>query len=54
MINTIGLAIQKGVTVYELMSLQVGTHPLLTTAPTKPVIIKAAEVAISKLRTLNK
>ncbi|RLD59662.1 MAG: pyridine nucleotide-disulfide oxidoreductase [Bacteroidetes bacterium] len=54
MINTIGLAIQKGITVYELMSLQVGTHPLLTTAPTKPVIIKAAEVAISKLRTLNK
>ena len=54
MINTIGLAIQKGVTVYELMSLQVGTHPLLTNAPTKPVIIKAAEVAISKIRTLNK
>ncbi len=42
MINIIGLAIQKGVTVYELISYQIGTHPLLTTAPTKYVLIKAA------------
>jgi NADPH-dependent 2,4-dienoyl-CoA reductase/sulfur reductase-like enzyme len=48
-INIIGLAIQKGVTVYELVSYQIGTHPLLTTAPTKYVLIKAAEVAIAKL-----
>lgn len=48
-INIIGLAIQKGVTVYELVSYQIGTHPLLTTAPTKYVLIKAAEAAISKL-----
>ncbi|MBI9068519.1 MAG: FAD-dependent oxidoreductase [Salinivirgaceae bacterium] len=49
-INTIGLVIQKGVTVYELISLQIGTHPLLTGAPTKPVLVKAAEIAISKIK----
>ncbi len=54
MINIIGLAIQKGLTVYELISFQVGTHPLLTNAPTKPVLIKAAEVAVAKIRTSNK
>jgi len=49
-INTISLAIQKGVTVYELISYQIGTHPLLTAAPTKAVLIKAAEMVISKLK----
>ena len=47
LINVISLAIQKGVTVYELVSYQIGTHPLLTPAPTKYVLIKAAEAAIS-------
>jgi NADPH-dependent 2,4-dienoyl-CoA reductase/sulfur reductase-like enzyme len=50
MINIVGLAIQKGVTVYELISYQIGTHPLLTTAPTKYVLIKAAEDAINKIK----
>ncbi|MFO7660258.1 MAG: hypothetical protein R6V77_05035, partial [Candidatus Cloacimonadaceae bacterium] len=50
LINVIGLAIQKGVTVYELISYQIGTHPLLTTAPTKYVLIKAAEAAISQMK----
>ena len=49
LINVVGLAIQKEVTVYELISYQIGTHPLLTTAPTKYVLIKAAEMAIAKL-----
>ena len=49
LINVIGLAIQKEVTVYELLSYQIGTHPLLTAAPTKYVLIKAAEMAIKKL-----
>ncbi|MCD4820106.1 MAG: FAD-dependent oxidoreductase [Candidatus Cloacimonetes bacterium] len=49
LINVVGLAIQKEVTVYELLSFQIGTHPLLTTAPTKYVLIKAAEMAINKL-----
>jgi len=49
-INIIGLAIQKKVTVYELISYQIGTHPLLTSAPTKYVLIKAAEGIITKLK----
>ena len=53
-INTLGLAIQNELTVYELISLQIGTHPLLTSAPTMPVIIKAAEIAISKIQSVNK
>lgn len=53
-INTISLAIQKGVTVYELIALQIGTHPLLTAAPTKAVMIKAAEMAIAKIKAKAK
>jgi len=49
LINVIGLAIQKRVTIYELISYQIGTHPLLTTAPTKYTLIKAAENALSKI-----
>ncbi|MCK4661742.1 MAG: FAD-dependent oxidoreductase [Bacteroidales bacterium] len=48
-INIIGMAIQKNVTVFELVSYQVGTHPLLTSAPTKIVLIKAAEGIINKI-----
>lgn len=48
-INTISLAIQKSVTVYELISFQIGTHPLLTSAPTKTILIKAAEIIIDKI-----
>jgi len=50
LINVVGLAIQKRVTVYELISYQIGTHPLLTAAPTKYVLIKAAENAVAKLK----
>lgn len=49
LINVIALAIQKNVTVYELVCFQVGTHPLLTSAPTKYVLIKAAENAIAQI-----
>lgn len=49
-INTISLAIQKRVTVYELISFQIGSHPLLTTAPTKTVMIKAAEGIVAQLQ----
>lgn len=54
LINVISLAIQKEVTIYELISFQIGTHPLLTSAPTMPVIVKAAEMAISKIQSLRK
>lgn len=53
-INILGLAIQNELTVYQLISLQIGTHPLLTSAPTMPVCIEAAEIAISKIQSLNK
>lgn len=49
LINVIALAIQKYVTVYELISFQVGSHPLLSGAPTKTALIKAAENAIRKI-----
>jgi pyruvate/2-oxoglutarate dehydrogenase complex dihydrolipoamide dehydrogenase (E3) component len=48
-INIIGMAIQKQVNVYELISYQIGTHPLLTGAPTKYPLIKAAEDALHQL-----
>jgi pyruvate/2-oxoglutarate dehydrogenase complex dihydrolipoamide dehydrogenase (E3) component len=48
-INIISLAIQKNVTVYELVSFQIGSHPLLTSAPTKTIIIKAAEMIINQI-----
>ena len=51
MVNTLALAIQKDITVYELVSFQLGTHPLLTTAPTKPILVKAAEHAIALIRS---
>ncbi len=49
LINVLALAIQKQVTVYEMVCFQIGTHPLLTTAPTKYVLIKAAEMAIAAI-----
>jgi len=49
-INIIGMAIQKEVSVYELILYQVGTHPLLTGAPTKYAIVKAAEDAMHNLK----
>jgi NADPH-dependent 2,4-dienoyl-CoA reductase/sulfur reductase-like enzyme len=53
LINVIALAIQKYVTVYELISFQIGSHPLLSGAPTKTALIKAAENAIRKISQLN-
>lgn len=49
MINILALAIQKKITVYEFISFQLGTHPKLTAAPTKPILIKAAEQALEQL-----
>ncbi|MFO7937591.1 MAG: FAD-dependent oxidoreductase [Kiritimatiellia bacterium] len=50
MVNTVAMVIQKNVTVFELISFQLGTHPLLTTAPTKPILIKAAEDVIAQMK----
>ena len=45
-INIISLAIQKSITVYELVSFQIGTHPLLTSSPVVNPIIRAAETIV--------
>ncbi len=49
-INMIGLGLQKGITANDLVTMQIGTHPLLTSAPTKYPLITAAESALMKLR----
>ncbi|BDU50736.1 NADH oxidase [Haliovirga abyssi] len=46
LINVLGLAIQNRMTVTELYTTQIGTHPLLSSAPTKYPIIKAAECIV--------
>ena len=48
-INIISMAIQKSITVYELVSFQIGTHPLLTSSPVVNPIIRAAEEIIFKI-----
>jgi len=50
-INLIGLAIQKHVTLYDLYTMQYGTHPLLTPSPIAYPIIAAALDAYKKLRS---
>jgi NADPH-dependent 2,4-dienoyl-CoA reductase/sulfur reductase-like enzyme len=49
LINIIGMAIQNEVTVFDLLTHQIGTHPLLTGPPTGYAIIKAAEDIYKKL-----
>jgi len=50
LINTVALAVQKGVTVRELDMMQIATHPMLTSAPTVHPLINAAHMALGKLR----
>jgi len=49
MINIISLAIQQRVSLTELETLQMATHPYLTAAPTKYAIVLAAQDASSKM-----
>ncbi len=49
MINLLSLAIQQGVTLYDFDTLQISTHPLLTSAPTVYPLIIAAQSALMKL-----
>lgn len=49
LINILGVAIQKGMTATELATLQIGTHPLLTSAPTMYPIVLAAESVLRKI-----
>jgi len=47
-INTLALAIQQEMTVYDFDTLQFSTHPLLTASPTAYPLIVAAQSALSK------
>lgn len=49
MINIIGMAIQQRVSMTELETLQMATHPYLTSAPTMYPIVLAAQDAFSKI-----
>ncbi len=48
MINILGVIIEKKMSVYDLLNLQVATHPLLTSAPTNYPIVQAAQNIASK------
>ncbi len=50
MINMIGSCIQARMTADEIATLQVGTHPALTSSPIAYQLINAAEAAIEKMR----
>lgn len=47
--NLIGLAIQNRMVANSLVTAQIGTHPLLTAAPTAYPVIKAAEQVLWKM-----
>ena len=50
MINILGVIIEKRMTVYDLLNLQVATHPLLTSGPTSyPIIQVAQNIVVSKI-----
>ncbi|RLL84227.1 FAD-dependent oxidoreductase [Mesotoga sp. BH458_6_3_2_1] len=50
MVNIIGLGLQKGITVNDFLTMQIGSHPLLTAAPTAYPLTLAAENALMNLR----
>jgi len=48
MINILGVAIEKNYTIFDLVGLQVATHPLLTSAPTTYPIMQAAQMLVAQ------
>ncbi len=48
--NLIGVLIQNRVTIWTLLTTQIGTHPLLTGSPAGYPLIKAAEVVSRRLK----
>jgi len=48
-INTIGVSIQKRMSMTELETLQIATHPYLTSAPTLYPLVIAAQDAVGKI-----
>jgi NADH oxidase (H2O2-forming) len=51
-INMIGLAVQNHMTLADINNLQIGTHPLLTPAPTTYPFIVAAQNALTKIEKI--
>jgi NADPH-dependent 2,4-dienoyl-CoA reductase/sulfur reductase-like enzyme len=51
--NLIGVLIQNRVTIWTLLTTQIGTHPLLTGSPAGYPLIKAAEVVARRLKCRN-
>ncbi|ACF13995.1 FAD-dependent pyridine nucleotide-disulphide oxidoreductase [Chloroherpeton thalassium ATCC 35110] len=50
LINVLGVIISNKMTVHHVLSMQVATHPLLTSSPTSYPLIKAAEAVAKKIR----
>ena len=48
--NVIGIAIQNRMSVNSLLTMQIGTHPMLTASPAAYPLIKAAEIIAKKHR----
>jgi len=48
--NVLGFIIQNRMTVFSLMTSQIGTHPLLTDSPVGYPLIKATAMAIAKIK----
>lgn len=49
--NLLGFIIQNRMTIYSVLTAQIGTHPLLTSAPTVYPLIKAAELVAKGLKS---
>jgi len=50
MVNVLALAIQKKISLYDFDTLQIATHPLLTSAPTIYPFITAAQSALPRIK----
>ena len=48
MINMLGAIIEGGYTIFDLVGLQVATHPLLTSAPTTYPVMQAAQMLVAQ------
>ncbi len=53
LVNTIGIIIENRMTINSLLTMQIGTHPLLTASPAGYPLIKAAENASSKIMFIH-
>jgi len=48
--NLIGFIVQNKMDVYSVLTMQIGTHPLLTGPPTMYPLIKAAEIVVKNIK----